>query len=420
MALKINKSPVRIYASAKAVIPRFLSVNENRIQHIVNRVQRLSEVEAADIYNKVLTDYGARHRDITASFRKHFEKTAPVHHHTSAAFSQEKRLLTGALFTMEYAIKAAALFNPSIVAHPNQGNLLEGEKRFIISLRAVGEGHISSITFRTGVLNAGGDVKLDAEPPFYTTLEKVDGVGDGDANYELTAAVEIPLNEQVIFPNAKSESMGMEDVRFVHFQDGVEECYYGTYTAYDGRNIQTKLIETKNFRTYKISTLSGAAIQDKGMALFPEKVNGQYVMISRQGGEMINIMYSSNLYNWEKYEQLAAPAEPWEFVQLGNCGSPIKTPKGWLLLTHGVGPMRTYVISAMLLDLNEPSKIIGRLTTPLIKAEAEDREGYVPNVVYTCGFMQHGELLLIPYAVSDSSTAFASLPLEDLLNELKP
>ena len=226
------------------------------------------------------------------------------------------------------------------------------------------------------------------------------------------------IAETVIFPNSNAECMGMEDVRFVHFVDGDTECYYGTYTAYDGKQINTQLIETSNFVDFKIRTLYGAAIADKGMALFPEKINGQYVMISRQGGEKINIMYSDDLYDWPKFELLMEPLYEWEMVQLGNCGSPIKTDKGWLLLTHGVGAMRTYVISAILLDLADPSKIIGRLKTPLIQADEKEREGYVPNVVYTCGLLRHADQLLIPYAVSDSATGFVSVDLNELLNEL--
>ena len=228
----------------------------------------------------------------------------------------------------------------------------------------------------------------------------------------------LPINEKVIFPNAKAESMGMEDVRFVKFEDNGISCYYGTYTAYNGHHIKTQLIETKDFDVFKIRTLYGDAISDKGMALFPEKVNGKYVMISRQGGEKINIMFSDDLYVWNEFQTLMEPLYTWELVQLGNCGSPIKTDKGWLLLTHGVGAMRTYVISAILLDLNDPSIIIGRLDKPILEADEAEREGYVPNVVYTCGLLLHGDVLIIPYAVSDSATGFATIELNEILNEL--
>ena len=214
--------------------------------------------------------------------------------------------------------------------------------------------------------------------------------------------------------------MGMEDARFVKFEDGENSCYYSTYTAYNGHQIKTQLIETKDFYEFKIRTLYGNAISDKGMALFPEKINGKYVMVSRQGGEKMSIMYSNDLYVWDEFKTLMEPLYPWEMVQLGNCGSPVKTEKGWLLLTHAVGAMRTYVISAILLDLNNPSIILGRLDKPLIEADEEEREGYVPNVVYTCGLLQHGEFLIIPYAVSDSATGFATLKLNEILFELQP
>jgi predicted GH43/DUF377 family glycosyl hydrolase len=223
----------------------------------------------------------------------------------------------------------------------------------------------------------------------------------------------------VLFPTASGESMGMEDVRFVKFEDALQDCYYGTYTAYNGKQIRTQLIETNDFKRYRVRTLNGPAISDKGMALFPEKVNGKYAMISRQGGENINIMFSDDLYFWEKFHVLMEPRYTWEFVQLGNCGSPVRTEKGWILLTHGVGALRKYVISAILLDLLDPTQIIGRLDKPLIEANESEREGYVPNVVYTCGFMQHGDLLIIPYAVSDSATGFVTIPLNDLLSEFK-
>ncbi|HET6999890.1 MAG TPA: glycoside hydrolase family 130 protein, partial [Puia sp.] len=380
-----------------------------------------------------------------------------------------------AFLTKEYSIEAAALFNPSVVPHPDQSELNPGEKRFVMSLRATGEGHISSIVFHTGTVDRQGNIKLDPSSGYHNLLYKkedaryeknfilkytgfvpgfktsiLDILPDSfterqakniltsspgidqtmvysarileefmDMNYELDSTQPVPINEQVIFPTAAGESMGMEDVRFVKFEDASEVCYYGTYTAYNGKQIRTQLIETKNFEQYKVRTLNGPAVSDKGMALFPEKINGKYAMISRQGGENINIMFSDDLCFWEKFQVLMEPRFTWEFVQLGNCGSPLRTEKGWLLLTHGVGAMRKYVISAILLDLLDPTQIIGRLDKPLIEADESEREGYVPNVVYTCGFMQHGDLLIIPYAVSDSATGFVTILLNDLLGEFK-
>jgi predicted GH43/DUF377 family glycosyl hydrolase len=378
----------------------------------------MDEIEADAFCQNVLNNFAGRHRDIQQTFKDHFNKINEEHLNGLLQFHENKKLLLGALFTMEYSIKSAALFNPSIVAHPNQQNLQPGELRFIMSLRATGEGHISSIIFQTGTINENGDIVLDKEPEFFTRLNIKAGTDTDHANYELESSPHLPMNEKVIFPNTEAEKKGMEDVRFVKFEHDGNSCYYGTYTAYNGHDIKTQLIETTDFNDFKIRTLKGAAISDKGMALFPEKINDKYVMISRQGGESIHIMFSDDLYTWENSRLLMEPKYTWEFVQLGNCGSPIKTDKGWLLLTHAVGPVRTYVISAILLDLHDPTKIIGRLSQPFIHADETEREGYVPNVVYTCGLLRHHSLLLIPYAVSDSATGFATIMLDTILTEM--
>ena len=474
--MKVTKSALKLYASAKAVITQFLHLpGENRIGNIIQRVQRLNEDQVESCLEKVRKEFAFRHRNITGTFTDHFNKINNQYKDDLLLFSERKRLLLGAFFTKEYSIQAAALFNPSIVPHPDQQGLQPGEQRFVMSLRATGEGHISSIVFHTGIVDANANIILDKTSGYFTSLKKNDEIEYGkdflekravfftslrmelvdilpdhfsaaqairiisksslnsntsmddavkqleeifDTNYELQSSAHLPINERVIFPNAKAEKMGMEDVRFVKFEDGNNPCYYGSYTAYDGFHIKTQLIETKDFNVFKIRTLYGAAISDKGMALFPEKVNGKYVMISRQGGEKINIMFSDDLYVWEEVQTLMEPLYTWEFVQLGNCGSPVKTDKGWLLLTHGVGAMRTYVISAILLDLKDPSVIIGRLDKPLIEADESEREGYVPNVVYTCGLLHHGDSLIIPYAVSDSATGFITIKLREILDEL--
>lgn len=413
----INKLPLRLHASSKAVITRLLSLGPDRVSHVLKRIAQMDEATAALTYQQVLNDYAGRHRTIENVFSEHCDKITREDTDTVKSFSETKKLLAGAMFTMEYSIKAAALFNPSIVFHPDQSGLQENEKRFIMSLRAVGEGHISSIIFQTGILDNNGGVRLDDEPAYFTRIVPTGGVAE-DGSYEIQSAPEIPLNEKVLFPVTALESMGMEDARFVQFTDKGITIYYATYTAYDGKQIQTRLLETKDFQTFRVRSLKGAAIQDKGMALFPEKVAGKYVMVSRQGGEMINIMYSENLLLWERFDTLLEPAFPWEMVQLGNCGSPVKTDKGWLLLIHGVGPVRTYVISAILLDLQEPSQVIARLERPLIVATGEDREGYVPNVVYTCGLVLHEDTLFIPYAVSDSASAFATVKLDELMDKM--
>lgn len=474
--MKVTRKEIQLKASAKAVITQFLFLpGSNRVTNVIRRMEKFTEQEVEANFQKVLKDFGRRHRNIEQIFLDHFNRIEDQFGSSLSHFSPIAKMLLGAYFTKEYSIQAAALFNPSIVPHPDQQNLQAGEQRFIMSLRATGEGHISSIVFQTGIVDGDGNISLDASSGYYTCLKKnshvpyskefilkcatsVSGfnkavldhfpdsfteeqahlilkslVADNaalkdsvlvleqilDSNYELEASSHLPVNERVIFPNAKAEQMGMEDVRLVKFEEGNENCYYGTYTAYDGSRIKTQLIETKDFRVFRIRTLYGGAISDKGMALFPEKVNGKYVMISRQGGEKISIMYSGDLYHWENYQVLLEPLFDWELVQAGNCGSPIKTDKGWLLLTHGVGAMRTYVISAILLDLQNPSSVVARLQTPLIAADENEREGYVPNVVYTCGLMLHGKKLIVPFAVSDSATAFASVVLDELLREMK-
>ena len=468
--MKVRKSPIKLCASPKAVIAQFLKLpGETRVNNIIQRIKNLDDNEAKTLLEKVLKEFAHRHHNITSIFTDHFNKINNQHKNDLLLFSKNKKLLLGAFFTKEYSIQAAALFNPSIVPHPDQSALQQGKQRFIMSLRATGEGHISSIIFHTGIVDASGNIELDKTSGYFTKLEKnevaeynkdfvkeraaffkgfkmelfdtlpekfttakaveiISKMSDEnsvnqfkeilDTNYELKSSQHLPINEKVIFPNAKAESMGMEDVRFVKFEDNGISCYYGTYTAYNGHHIKTQLIETKDFDVFKIRTLYGDAISDKGMALFPEKVNEKYVMISRQGGEKINIMFSDDLYVWNEFQTLMEPLHTWELVQLGNCGSPIKTDKGWLLLTHGVGAMRTYVISAILLDLNDPTIILGRLGKPILKADEQEREGYVPNVVYTCGLLLHGDLLIIPYAVSDSATAFVTIELNDILNEL--
>lgn len=474
--MKINRSSIRLYASAEAVINQYLHLpGPGRIENIVSRVKLLSEDEVENYMIEVQKDFSRRHRNLEEVLLNNYGRVCKEYKEDISWFSDARKLLLGSFFTKEYSIQSAALFNPSIVPHPDQSGLAPGEQRFIMSLRATGEGHISSVIFKTGTIDNNGRIALDAGSGYFTSLKKntqktysidfikervtlipnfkkeiLDALPESftanealsaigkeypkddseaisvkiieqvfDTNYELESSVALPMTEKVIFPSARAESMGMEDVRLVKFtHDNGDTCYYGTYTAYDGHHIKTQLIETKDFDVFDIRTLSGNAISDKGMALFPEKIKGKYVMISRQGGEKMQIMFSENLYRWDDYQLLMEPEFPWEMVQLGNCGSPFKTEKGWVLLTHGVGPMRTYVISAILLDLEDPSKIIGRLDHPLIKADEKEREGYVPNVVYTCGYLPHGSLLFIPYAVSDSATGFVTLDLNELLNEM--
>jgi predicted GH43/DUF377 family glycosyl hydrolase len=469
-----SRNTTKLFASNQAVINEFLHLpGAGRVRNIVERVKNMTEKEVNESLHRTIEDFGSRHREIEKVFKDHFQRASEVCHDDVSEFSTSRQLLLGAFFTKEYSIQSAALFNPSIVPHPDQTGLRAGEQRFIMSLRATGEGHISSIIFKTGTIDEMSKITLDKDSTYSTKLKRNtehtysrsfiekriafypglqreivellpanftaaeilsvirhhDAQGSSliapgqlqdifDTNYDLNG-LDLPINEQVIFPSSKAERTGMEDARFVRFTDGATICYYGTYTAYDGNTIRTQLIETNDFRSFKVRALYGSAISDKGMALFPEKVNGKYVMVARQGGEKITIMHSEDLYVWENFEVLLEPQYPWELVQLGNCGSPVKTDKGWLLLTHGVGVMRTYVISAILLDLSDPSRIIGRLTYPLIHPEESEREGYVPNVVYTCGLLKHGDVLLIPYAMSDSATGFITVRLKQLLDQMK-
>ncbi len=474
--MNIIKNPVRLSATAKAVILQYLRLPGNdRIRNVVRRVVALPEEQVDLLLEELMKDFNARHRNLKAIFLDHFSEAEIAYGESLSHFQMSRKYLLGAFFTKEYSIEAAALFNPSIISHPDQQGVKPGEQRFLMSLRATGEGHISSIVFQTGVVDRQNNILLDEAGPYHTCLRRkgdtkytkqyildraaafprtnktmidklpaeftvaqamrilrskdlqesgpensismLESIFDG--NYDLESPAEIPINEKVIFPGSKAESMGMEDVRLVRFGHSGRIIYYGTYTAYNGKEIQTRLLETEDFNSFSIRTLTGSAVQDKGMALFPEKINGQYVMVSRQGGEKINIMFSDDLYTWDKFKTLMEPRFDWELLQLGNCGSPIKTRQGWLLLTHGVGAMRVYVISAILLDLEDPSRIIGRLNKPLVRADESEREGYVPNVVYTCGLMLHGETLIIPYALSDSYTGFLSVRLDELLNEME-
>jgi predicted GH43/DUF377 family glycosyl hydrolase len=326
--------------------------------------------------------------------------------------SRTRQALLGAAFSMEYSLECAALFNPSIVAHPDQTGVPEGCLRFVLSLRATGEGHISSITFREGIIDARGEVTLQ---PGSRHVEAPRLEGDATSGYRASFPPEVPLAEQTLFPITPSQSNGIEDARFVRFEDGT---YYGTYTAYDGRNIAPEMVATRDFRDYRFLPLRGARVLNKGMALFPRKVNGLYTMLGREDAENLYLMQSEDLLCWEESQLLACPVFPWEMVQIGNCGSPLETEAGWLVLTHGVGPTRKYSIGVLLLDKEDPSRIVGRLEQPILSPNSEEREGYVPNVVYTCGAILHGDHLVVPYAMSDSASRFARLSLSALLDAL--
>lgn len=468
---------------ARVLFRPFNPVGEERPLRILARVLALPEAEVAEMLTQVLAEFKTRHQRLLDYFLMRYEfvrRLLP----TDQSLSNNRKLLIGAYFTHEYSLEAAALFNPSIVPHPDQTGLPEGTLRFVLSLRATGEGHISSITFRTGTIDGQGEIRVDLPsryvtapdhiPPtsynkdiFWHQLQEmglVDNIAEtilktvhdsftveelnqeisylrryaqhrntefdrtasrllnlARSNYEVLYLPEQPLTERVIFPNAPSESNGIEDARFVRFveEDGVA-TYVATYTAYDGRVTIPQLLETRDFLRFRICTLNGPEVQNKGMALFPRRIRGQYVMLSRQDAENLYLMYSDELHFWHAKAPLLKPTYSWEFLQIGNCGSPIETEAGWLVISHGVGPMRKYSIGAFLLDLEDPSRVIGRLTYPLLSPDESEREGYVPNVVYSCGSLVHAGLLILPYAMSDTASSFATVPLVDLLKAMEP
>jgi predicted GH43/DUF377 family glycosyl hydrolase len=468
----------------RVVIRPFIPIDPARVERIIGRALSLSEPDTEDQLALVRAEFGGRHIDLNKSWLRHFEKVRP-HLPAGAPLSETRRLFIGALFSGEYALESAALFNPSIVPHPDQSGLGAGELRFILSLRATGEGHVSSIEFRAGVLRGDHSVQMEKATPFVTLpelnpnptfhkatfLHKLNEMGlandwadsvmgrlqnrftfdeldrsrqqaaSGEAglhshevqrtmecmrwlaesNYEIQFSPLSAVSERILFPVSPSESNGIEDARFVRFvDDDGRVSYYATYTAYNGRVILPQLIETPDFLHFRVLTLNGQAVQNKGMALFPRRIDGRYAMLSRQDDENLFLMFSDNPHFWSDPLPLQAPSKPWEFVKIGNCGSPIETGSGWLVLTHGVGPMRKYCIGAILLDLHDPSKVIGRLDQPLLKPEGREREGYVPNVVYSCGALIHKGRLILPYGLSDSASTIVTCEVSDLLAALLP
>jgi predicted GH43/DUF377 family glycosyl hydrolase len=421
-ALYLRPDPARVIVRPfkPATEPRDLNpTDKTRANHIVDRVLALDPEAVASQLADVLENFDGRHRNLLETF----EARADVMEQALAAhgtFSNVQRQLIGAYFLNEYSFEASALFNPSIVPHPDQSDAPKGGLRFVLSLRAVGEGHVSSLTFRAGTIAADGSLSVDptarlaSSPRVSRRIPRPDG-----DHIELTFNPEEELSERVIFPVTDSQSNGIEDARFVDFSNGGRKLYYATYTAYSGRAIRSELIETADFLSFRMSPLKGAASQNKGMALFPRKIEGKYAMIARQDNENLYLIYSDDLHTWEGGQAILKPEFPWEFVQIGNCGSPIELDEGWLLLTHGVGPVRKYSIGAALLDKNDPSRVLARSREPLLRPRPSEREGYVPNVVYTCGAMRHNDQIILPYAVSDTFANFATIKISTLLNAMQ-
>ncbi|MDA3852366.1 MAG: glycoside hydrolase family 130 protein [Spirochaetaceae bacterium] len=473
--------PTLIPDRSKVLLRPFSAGGKTITRNIINRILSLSEKQVTEKLNEVLQEFKNRHLHIEKIFNNRYSQ---ILEYLDSEFkiSQNRQTLIGAYFCHEYSPESAALFNPSIVRHPDQTAQPPGSIRFILSLRAVGEGHISSITFREGVIDNQNAISLFphdpyvCEPqlePFYKyekdlftrkleeaglhnhfcrrvigrlpqsftmkelqdllkeerkAMTKMDTIADrsihgilllAKSNYKVRFEVDSDISQRILFPTGPTQSNGIEDARFVRFKnDDGSFSYYATYTAYDGKITLPQLLETRDFIHFKFITLNGPAVQNKGMALFPRKINNKFAMLSRQDDENILLMYSDNIHFWQTPKILLKPEMDWEFVKIGTCGSPIETEAGWLVLSHGVGAMRKYCIGAFLLDLKDPSKVIGRMTTPLLSPNENEREGYVPNVVYTCGALIHNRELIIPYAMSDYSSSFARVNLDDCLNAM--
>lgn len=464
----------------RVILRSHISLNESQVERVISRVLSLNETDVLEKLKNVLKNYSHRHHNLELLLENQFNKVQR-YMPSDATISLERKQLIGSFFWLEYSFESAALFNPSIIPHPDQSGLAEGSLRFIISLRATGEGHISSLAFRSGTIDKTRHITLQDPSIFASAAEmKSDSLYDktvfarklremsifsefsnsiigsipeeftldelaekiksyvqnnkplqtdtlnlekiqwlAQCNYEAYFNTAIPLSERVVFPLSPSEQNGIEDARFTLFTDDDGSTkYFATYTAYNGRAIFPQLLETENFEHFKMTTLNGVAALNKGMALFPRKIDGRFAMISRQDGENIFLMYSDNIHFWHEAKLIMKPRYSWEFLKIGTCGSPIETDEGWLLLTHGVGAVRQYSIGAVLLDKQDPAKIIGRLSEPLIQSTETTRSGYVPNVVYTCGALLHKNTLVIPYAMSDQQCAISLVSLPDLLKEL--
>ncbi len=463
--------------NSRVIVKPHIPQGKERIEKIIMRVLSLSEEKVEQVLNRVLASFSKRHKNIGTAFDRNYNEIKR-YIPQDEQISDNRKALIGAYFSSEYSIQAAAFFNPSIVPHPDQSGLPAGSLRFILSFRSVGEGHISSIEFRSGVVNSNCEFTFDKVSPyaeraavvsnpiydkttFFLKLSEMQNpeniisqqvynllpdefllseliavlqmvidleykdVGEkimwlAKSNYEVRFSLDQELSEKIIFPASSNDSNGIEDARFVRFaDDNGKVTYYATYTAYNGHNILPQIIETKDFITFKMITLNGEFSKNKGMALFPRKINGKYMMVSRVDGENLFLMSSDNIHFWQNAELLKKPENEWEFVQIGNCGSPIETEQGWILLTHGVGPMREYSIGIILLDIDNPSRIIGNRVEPLLICTQEEREGYVPNVVYSCGAIIHDNNLIVPYAMSDTCSGIVTISVAELFQNIE-
>lgn len=423
-AFLLNPDPARVLVRPFRPAPEprdLMPLDRTRANHIVERVLALDEASTASELAQVFAAFAGRHRHLAQRCEARADVMEKAFY-THRPFSEAQRRLVGAYFLEEYAFEATALLNPSIVAHPDQSDAPPGGVRFILSLRAIGEGHVSSLTFRSGCVSADGDIRLDPAGRFAASPRELAQREDAqDDAVELVFEEDVPLNERVILPVTTHQANGIEDARFVRFDDeGEKPRYCATYTAYSGRAIRSELLETRDFVSFRLSPLRGSAAVNKGMALFPRRIEGCHAMIGRQDNESLYLIYSDDLLRWEGGQIILQPRFAWEFVQIGTCGAPIELDEGWLLLTHGVGPMRQYAIGAVLLAKGDPSRVIARSRTPLLRAEPDARDGYVPNVVYTCGALRCGGLLVIPFARCDRVTTVMTVPIVELLAGLEP
>ncbi|MEE4257787.1 MAG: glycoside hydrolase family 130 protein [Bacteroidales bacterium] len=483
MQVAVKRSDIKFTPDFTRVIARYTDYSINTNLRIIENVLKMSDAEVDKALKQVLRDYTKRHRNISSVFERNYSKVVHLNNDLKD-INEDRKLLIGSYVTMEYAIESAAFFNPSIVEHPDQSELQPGEKRIIMSFRATGEGHISSIVFRSGIIDKHNKLSFRDRGRFLDNAEKVvqhtydkkafqskleemkffdrtlapniilDQLPDNftyeqlenviaharkshkfsetktltleqimwlaSSHYEIEFSKDTSLSERVIFPLSETEKAGIEDARFVRFVDEDGSIrYFATYTAYDGHVIMPKLIETEEFYNFKVYPIQGEIAVNKGMALFPRKIKGRYAMLGRIDGYSNYLSFSDDYKKWDNAVKIQEPKYPWEFIKIGNCGSPLETEEGWLVITHAVGQMKEYALGASLFDLDDPTREIGRLSSPLMIPDTEEREGYVPNVLYSCGSMINNNDLIVPYGISDYASTFACVNLNDLLTELK-
>jgi predicted GH43/DUF377 family glycosyl hydrolase len=484
--LRITDTGIALQPDRTRVISRLfvpgredVGPGDSRATTVIRRILKLEEYDVEEALRDIVERFSHRHRGLHDTFAENAAMVMP-HIDPDVAISPARLLLLGAAFTHEYAIEGAALCNPSAVLHPRQD--ASGDAAFIMSVRGVGEGHRSSIGFRTGTVTSTGIVTVDPPGPFpvrapaqpslnhravfHAKLAQLDDDYENaafvldalpeqfndaqlDARMELLAADEATrrhtartithlrslarhsyisefpasseVSERVLWPQAPAERIGMEDARFVRFVgEGGGVTYYATYTAFDGLHVAQHLLETTDFTTFEASPVAGESAIGKGLALFPRMIHGRYVALSRFDRETNAIAFSDDLRCWNDAQTIQVPERLWEILQLGNCGSPIETESGWLVLTHGVGPMRTYSLGALLLDLDEPQRVLARSDGPIVSPRDDRRDGYVPNVVYSCGAFAHGDILVLPYGTADQAISIATLSVNELVATMRP